>query len=161
MATFEEHILQANRNLLFLESINNNINDCIDWQVTVCFYTSLHFINAHLSKFGLQYRKHVDVKEALNPCNELSISKLPEDEYIAYATLQMLSRRSRYLVNEKDGKIGAANAFLTYDIHLAKSIKHLDCLIDFFKRKYSLDVPAVSIKCTELKNYSPKCFSKS
>jgi hypothetical protein len=97
------------------------------------FYTALHLINAHLAKFELQYSKHVDVKNALNPERTQSISKLPEDEYVAYAVLQMLSRRSRYLVNEKDSQIGATSAFLTHDVHLAKSVKHLDCLVTFFR----------------------------
>jgi hypothetical protein len=160
LATFEEHINQAKRNLAFLESINHNIKDCIDWQVTVCFYTALHLINAHLATFDLQYRKHVDVKDALNPERTLSISKLPEDEYVAYAALQMLSRRSRYLVNEKDRQIGATTAFLTHDIHLAKSIKHLDCLVTFFQNKYSVFLPSVSIQCPDLKSQSLKYFTK-
>ena len=70
-----------------------------DWQVTICFYTAVHLINCHLANFGLQYRKHKDVKDALNPYT-ISPAKLPEDEYSAYISLQSLSRRSRYLVNE-------------------------------------------------------------
>jgi hypothetical protein len=160
LATFDEHINQAKRNLAFLESINHSVKDCIDWQVTVSFYTALHLINAHLSTFDLQYRKHVDVKNALNPERTLSISKLPEDEYVAYAALQMLSRRSRYLVNEKDSQIGATTAFLTHDIHLAKSVKHLDCLVTFFQNKYKVSLPSISIKCPDLKSQSLKSFSK-
>lgn len=82
MATFDEHISQAKKNLLFLESINIHCKQFYDWQVTVCFYSCLHFVNAHLSKFDLQYRKHKDVKDALNPFS-LSPAKLPEDEYSA------------------------------------------------------------------------------
>ena len=160
MATFDEHINQAKKNLAFLESINHIIKDCIDWQVTVCFYTALHLINAHLATFELQYRKHVDVKNALNPERTLSISKLPEDEYVAYAALQMLSRRSRYLVNEKDSKIGATMAFLTHDVHLAKSVRHLDCLVTFFQDKYNVFLPSISIKCPNLKGQSLKSFTK-
>ena len=160
MATFDEHINQAKRNLVFLESINHNVKDSIDWQVTVCFYTALHLINAHLAKFELQYRKHGDVKNALNPERTLSISKFPEDEYVAYATLQMLSRRSRYLVNEKDSQIGATSAFLTHDIHLAKSVRHLDCLVTFFQNKYKVSLPSISIKCPDLKGECLKSFSK-
>ena len=160
MATFDEHINQAKRNLAFLESINHNIKDCIDWQVTACFYTSVHLINAHLAKFDLQYRTHVDVKNALNPERKLSISKLPEDQYVAYTALQMLSRRSRYLVNEKDGKIGAETAALTYETHLAKAIKHLDCLVLFFEEKYKIALPTASFQCPDLKSHSLKYFTK-
>lgn len=117
-------------------------------------------INAHLTTFELQYRKHVDVKNALNPERELSISKLPEDEYVAYTALQMLSRRSRYLVNEKDGKIGSEMAALTYETHLAKAIKHLDCLVLFFKEKYKIALPIASFQCPDLKSQSLKYFTK-
>lgn len=152
MASFEDHISQAKRNLYFLQEVNSKINDSIDWQVTVCFYSGLHLVNAHLSKFDLQYRRHSDVKNALNPFHELSLSKLPENEYIAYATLQMLSRRSRYLVNEKDNKIGSNKANFTYDKHLAKAIKHLDTLIQYFCSKYKLKIDLVSLKCNEVGN---------
>jgi uncharacterized protein (UPF0332 family) len=100
LASFENHISQAKRNLQFLQEINQNIENYIDWQVTVCFYSALHLVNAHLSQYGLQYRRHSDVKHALNPKVQASPSKLPENEYVAYVTLQMLSRRSRYLEND-------------------------------------------------------------
>lgn len=148
MADFDDHILQAKRNLIFLEEVNSKISDSTDWQVTICFYTALHLVNAHLSKFGLQYRRHTDVKNALNPLSQTSPSKLPEDEYVAYAALQMLSRRSRYLVNEKDGKVGSSKAHLTYDKHLAKAIRHLDTLISFFFSRYRVELPEISIKCS-------------
>gem|GEM_PF-4704543 len=120
----------------------------------------MHLINAHLAKFELQYRKHVDGKNALNPERTLSTSKLPEYEYVAYAAFQMLSRRSPYLVNEKDSQIGSTNAFLTHDVHLAKSFKHLDCLVTFFQNKYKVYLPAISIKCSDLNGQSLKSFSK-
>jgi hypothetical protein len=152
LAAFDEHINQAKRNLKFLESINNNIDNCYDWQATVCFYTSLHLVNAHLSKFNLQYRKHSDVNYALNFTVTTSVSKLPEDEYIAYTSLQSLSRRSRYLVNEKDNNIGNEKAFLTYEKHLAKAIKHLDLLISYFNNKYHSNIGQVTIKCSEVQS---------
>lgn len=104
MPSFEEHIIQVNRNLNFLTNINNNVTDCCDWQITVCFYTALHIINAHLSKFDLQYRKHSDVNHAINPYT-ISPGRIPEDVYISYMSLQSLSRRSRYLVNEKGSRL--------------------------------------------------------
>lgn len=154
MASFEDHISQAKRNLMFFQEVNSKIKDSTDWQVTVCFYTALHLVNAHLSKFSLQYRRHTDVKNALNPLHKLSPSQLPEDQYIAYATLQMLSRRSRYLVNEKDKNIGSNKANFTYDKHLAKAIKHLDTLILHFCSKYNLKIDSISIKCIGIRDKS-------
>jgi hypothetical protein len=151
VATFQEHINQAKCNITFLQNINNKIDNCIDWQVTVCFYTALHLVNAHISSNGLQYRRHTDVKDVLNPYNKLSLLKLPENEYTAYVSLQSLSRRARYLVSEKDGNLVETTAFLTYEKHLAKAFKHLDVLMRYFSAKYSFELPVLKIKCTELK----------
>jgi hypothetical protein len=151
LATAQEHINQANNNIAFLQNINNNISNCIDWQVTVSFYTALHLVNAHISTFNLQYRRHTDVKDVLNPYNQTSVMKLPENEYTAYMSLQSLSRRARYLVNEKDNNLATNTAFLTYEKHLAKALKHLDVLMQYFTAKYNYTLPVISVKCTELK----------
>jgi hypothetical protein len=151
VATFQEHINQAQCNIAFLQNINNKIDNCIDWQVTVSFYTALHLVNAHISSNDLQYRRHADVKAVLNPYNKLSLLKLPENEYTAYVSLQSLSRRARYLVSEKDGNLVETTAFLTYEKHLAKAFKHLDVLMQYFTAKYSFKLPKITVKCTELK----------
>lgn len=160
MAKYEEHLLQAERNLRFLATINNSIDDCCDWQVTVCFYTSLHLVNAHLSKYGLQYRKHRDVNFALNFANSNSPARLPEDQYISYTALQSLSRRSRYLVNEKDQKLATDQAFLTYDKHLARALRHLNILLEHFAALYKIELKALVIKCSEIKLNELKYFKK-
>jgi len=59
LAQFDEHIQQANHNLQFLSFANQAGSAYYDWQVTICFYTALHLVNAHLSLFNMQYRKHV------------------------------------------------------------------------------------------------------
>jgi uncharacterized protein (UPF0332 family) len=118
MPEFDDHVLQAKRNLSFLQKINDQIEDCFDWQVTVCYYAALHLINAHTAKFGLQYRKHVDVIDAINPMHRLSPTKLPEDEYVAYIALQSLSRRARYLVNVKDKQLCSEKVQYIYEKHL-------------------------------------------
>ncbi|MBI1782287.1 MAG: HEPN domain-containing protein [Sphingobacteriales bacterium] len=160
MATFDEHIQQAKRNFDFLCLVNQKVNDHFDWQVTVCFYTALHLVNAHLSKHNLQYRKHHDVNYALNPDVQLSVSKLPEEEYDSYIALQRLSRRSRYLVNEKDNNISSTQAFFTYDKHLAKAIRNLDKLIRYFDKKYTLEFNAKNFSCIELTKKDNLKFSK-
>jgi uncharacterized protein (UPF0332 family) len=159
LAKFEEHIEQAKRNLQFLESINNKIENCFDWQVTVCFYTALHTVNAHLSNYNLQYRKHRDVNFALNFENRTSLAKLPEEEYISYVALQSLSRRSRYLVNDR--QISSEQAFFTYDKHLAKAIRHLDILLNYFSVLYGTTFNPFAIKCSEIKEGETKFFTKN
>lgn len=141
-----------------MASINTKVTDCYDWQVTVCFYTALHLVNAHLSQYNLQYRKHKDVNYALNFANATSPARLPEDEYLAYTALQSLSRRSRYLVNEKDNNLSSAQAFLTYDKHFARSLRHLNKLLQHFESRYSVGIPVISIQCSEIKKDELKFF---
>lgn len=160
MATFDEHVQQARRNLNFLSAINENssVPDCVDWQVTVCFYAALHLVNAHLATFSLQYRSHIDVKQALNPKVVVSLSKLPDDEYTAYVALQTLSRRARYLVNEKDGQIGAVAAAYTNEKHLARAIRHLDRLTLYFQNRYKLSLPIIGLQCLGVKQTELRFF---
>lgn len=163
MAHFDEHISQANKNLQFLEYINKANFDCYDWQVTVCFYSALHLINAHLSLHQMQYRKHVDVKDAINPKNPLSLGKgcaLPQKEYLAYTKLQSLSRRSRYLVNEKDNNLHSDKAALTYDVHLQRALRHLNTLISYFKNSYKISILKIEIKCVGIEQRE-LCYSKT
>lgn len=102
---------------------------------------------------NMQYRKHVDVKDALNPKNPQSVgtgSSLPDAQYLAYMKLQSLSRRSRYLVNEKDGNIGSSQAALTYDVHLGKALRHLNNLMAYFDKQYKIGLSKIKINCIDL-----------
>lgn len=90
---------------------------------------------------------------ALNYTNATSPAKLPEDEYIAYTSLQSLSRRSRYLVNEKDGNLATDKAFLIFEVHLAKALRHLDKLLGYFKARYGVDFDEATVICTEIKRH--------
>ena len=146
----QDHIKQALHNLSFLEKVNSSLPDYYDWQVTVCFYSALHLVNSHLSHFNLQYRKHKDVKDALSPYSQLSPAKLPENEYAAYVTLQSLSRRARYLVNEKDDNLSSGQAFFTYDKHFGKALKHLNTLMSYFNGRYQLSLPKIKAGCSDL-----------
>ena len=151
MPQFQEHIDHAKHNLNILSQMNELIPDSWDWQVTISFYTALHLINAHLAKINLQYRSHQDVNNAINPHNQLAIGKLPQSEYIAFVSLQNLSRRSRYLVQVKDRGLASTSASKTYEKHLAKSSRHLNTLIDFFCKKYGLTFNPISLQCHDLK----------
>lgn len=148
MPQYNQHIQQAKQNMLFLEYVNSNGNAFYDWQVTTCFYVAVHLVNAHLSLHHMQYRKHVDVKDALNPLSKKSsATALPNNEYLAYTKLQSLSRRSRYLVNEKDGNLATDTAFLTFEVHLSKALKHLNTLLFYFSDKYNFEVDKININC--------------
>lgn len=160
MPKFQDHITQANKNLAFLEIINHTAPEHHDWQVTTCFYTALHLVNAHLAHFDMQYRSHTDVKYAINPHNSTSIMRLPEDIYVAYESLFSHSRRSRYLINNKDDKLHTDIMAFTGSKHLAKVIRHLDTICIYFAQLYNLDIPITSIKCNQITDRGDFTFFK-
>ena len=137
----------------FLTETNLKNQEFWDWQVTTAFYVAVHIVNAHLAqKAGLHYRTHEDVKNALNPYNDLAICKIDEQIYVAYTKLEMLSRRARYLCHEnKDNK--ADNVHFTHDRHFAKAIRNLDKILDSFKKEYGLNFVEPNVWCQEL-NYN-------
>lgn len=151
MASFNEHIEKVKANLTFLENVCRNEPAYWDWKVTISFYSAVHLINAHIAqKTGLHYRSHEQVLSAINPNETLSVCKLDEERYLSYAKLRNLSRRSRYLVSDQD-KIKDDKAFLTYDKHFAKAIKHLDNLISFINKEYELNLQEIQVSCIGLK----------
>lgn len=160
MASFDEHIAQAKRNLLFLRQINGQCNDHWDWQVTTCFYVAVHLANAHIAmKSNMHYRSHSDVKYALNPENVLSVTKFEEEQYKAYVKLMNLSRRARYLCHDNPSTDVGERSFMTYDVHLNKALKNLDVLLVYFKAQYGIEFESLPIKCVEVKHGSMVYFS--
>ncbi len=154
MASYEAHIDQAKKNLAFLIQVNQNNSTNWDWQVTVCFYVAVHVANAHLAKSAnLHYRTHADVKNVLAP-KPLSIPQLPEDIYLAYAKLEGLSRRARYLCSHEPSD-HAITAFFTHDKHFAKAVKNLDKFLNHFKSLYGIDFGELPVKCPDLDKNSP------
>lgn len=163
MPQFNDHIAQAISNLSFLESINVDHQNHFDWKVTVCYYVAVHLINAHLALHGMQFRKHVDVKAAINPEDSKSVTagtSLDVKKYLAYTTLQMLSRRSRYLVNEKDGQLGVTKAQLTYSVHYARALRHLNTLIEYFNSSHNTQINPISILCSDIRQGELKYLTK-
>ncbi|MDP2541613.1 hypothetical protein CSC81_09870 [Tenacibaculum discolor] len=163
MGNFNEHINHSIDNLNFLSKVNETINDRWDWQVTICFYTALHLINAHIvDKTGRNYLSHSQVEDAINPYATLSVSKLDEDTYKSYKKLFQLSRRSRYLLNEnfnKGGIVDIQRACLTYDKHFRKSIYHLDIIMNYMSSNYNVNFSKCEIDCIELKNVTLTNFT--
>lgn len=162
MGTFKEHIQQSHNNIRFLSKISTNLEDCWDWQVTVCFYSALHLINAHVvKKFDANYLSHSKVDEVINPFNDMSLAKLDENIYKSYIKLFQLSRRSRYLLSEnfhKAEKLDIQIACATYSKHLKRAISHLDVIVNFIKSDYSETFEKVDIKCIDLEGQSFENF---
>jgi len=51
------------------------------------------------------------------------------------------------LVHEKIQNTQNDKIHRTFDKHLAKAIRHLDTIIDYFATKYNLSFPKMSLKC--------------
>ncbi|MFD2827164.1 hypothetical protein ACFSYG_11840 [Leeuwenhoekiella polynyae] len=155
MGSFSEHITQASNNLDFLESTNKNSRDHWDWQVTVCFYSALHLINAHIAaKANKNYLSHNQVEQVINPFRQLSVAKLDEETYKSYIKLMQLSRRSRYLLNEnfkKEDVTDIQKACITYDKHFKKAIYHLDVIMQYLTQNHNVNFKSHCLSCAELK----------
>lgn len=155
MGSFTEHIVHSESNLDFLSKVNSSINDRWDWQVTVCFYSALHLMNAHIvAKTNKNYLSHSQVAAVINPYNQLSIAKLDEETYLSYNKLFQLSRRSRYLLSENFQKKKIADiqpASITYDKHFKKAIHHLDKVITYVSKNYNVAFKKTKVNCIELK----------
>ena len=144
MASFNEHINQSKHNFLFFEKvINMDKTNYLDWCVTICFYVSVHLINAHIAqRANLHYKSHYEVEREINPYNK-SICSLNKFVYLSYKKLSMLSRRARYLLKESDNN---EVAHYIRDEHMIKALKHLDSLITYFCKEHSInDFPVIEI----------------
>lgn len=162
MANFSDHISQAKKNLSFLHIINETANTHWDWQVTTCFYTGVHLINAYLADVAdMHFENHTDTLKAISPNKKGNKIAISESCYLAYRKLFNDSIRSRYLCIHSEDKTSDFNnkvAYLTHDKHFQRAIKNLDLLIDFIAQKYNVTFPNHSLDCIEMKKKSYKFF---
>ncbi|MDL2141193.1 hypothetical protein QQY79_01565 [Flavobacterium tructae] len=160
MANFDEHIEHSKKNLEYLSQINLLINSRWDWQVTVCFYSALHLMNAHIArKTSKNYLSHSQVDVVLNPFNQLSLGRIDESTYLSYTKLCHLSRRSRYLLNETFEKSDDIHiASTTHETHLKKAIYHLDIVIDYISTNYDIQFGKIEINSADLRGRTFKYF---
>ena len=160
MALFDSHINQAKANLDFLKHINETINNRYDWQITVCFYVAVHLISGYIAdKASKHFQSHAQTLNAINPDGH-SLLSISEDAYFAYKSLQNLSRRSRYLINDKETEKAPTDCFLTHSVHFHKSLRYLDEVMNFMELTYpDIKLPVIRIKCLELKKDSLKHFN--
>ena len=162
MATFDEHIAQAKSNLEYLSKINLHINERWEWQVTVCFYSAVHLMNAHIIvKTQKNYLTHKQVDNVLNPFTQLSLSKLDQDTYTSYVSLSNLSRRSRYLSNEnikKDSDDIKTGCF-TYSKHFKIAISHLEVILNFMIKNHNTKISKIDLNCNDLSHLQFKNFN--
>ncbi len=161
MASFEQHINQARANFAFLKEVNAKITAQWDWQVTICFYSAVHLINAHIvCKSNQHYRSHEQVNNAISPFTHISLCKLSENIFLAYMKLQNLSRRSRYLCSDNPREFDV-RAFHTSEKHFAKAIRELNILLEYFDKEYSLGFTQIAINCPRIKEDTLQFFTHS
>jgi hypothetical protein len=142
LASFEEHIRQCEKNIAFYNFINSTNDDYSDWKVTVLFYVVVHLVNAHLAKTcNLHFQSHEEVKNALNPENKLSLAKLSEDSFYSYRQIQILSRKSRYLLDLKNGNETASHI---KEKDVKDSLKHCNSLIGYFNKLHKSGIIAIT-----------------
>lgn len=160
MALFAAHLDQAKRNLSFLESVNKNIQERYDWQVTICFYVAVHLINAYLAdKENSHYRSHSDVEAAINPYG--GSCTVSDNVFTSFKKLRNLSRRSRYLIHETPSKDADGLCHLTYDVHLNKAVRYLDTILSFINLIYKTeDIPITKISCSGINFSGLRYFSE-
>lgn len=160
MGSFAEHIIQAKSNLRFVTEVNSRIPGQWDWQVTACFYTAVHLVNAHIAVIAnLHYRSHEEVKRAIYHHNSTSMCTVPESIYLAYVKLEGLARRARYLVHDDPAK-KEETAHLTHDKHFAKAVKNLDRILVYFRDTYTIDFGSPTVKCLDLGSNSQLAIFK-
>lgn len=158
MATFEQHLQQAKNNLIFLKEINDK-SKFFDWQVTTCFYTAVHLINAHLAKCAdLHYKTHEETKIAINPDNPLSMCKIEEGVFDKYVSLEKLSRRARYLCNDT-GAPDDHRPFLTFEKHVSTAMSRLNTIMTYFNTTYGTAFTPIPITCPKVKAELPKTLA--
>ncbi len=88
------HRCQAEHNKQFLDWLDLNTTQYLDWAVTVIFYTALHFVEwllatKNLPK-GLHSDSHDNRHQAMGRVSEL------KPIYLDYRELETQSHRSRY-----------------------------------------------------------------
>jgi hypothetical protein len=137
LASYQDHVTQAGKNLDFLVGINTNCRPFIDWQVTTCFYVGVHLINAFLAKEAdLHFGSHQKVQDAISPDSSIAKTRLDNDTYLAYKKLRNLSRRARYLCNHENTSAKPEIASYIFEKHFLHAFTNLDKLIKFFYAKY-------------------------
>lgn len=154
MPSFNEHIFQAKKNFQLLGEIDENIQNCEDWKVTIAFYTALHLVSAHLAQLNSPKSSHTAVEHAINP-NIDSPTKIDEQIFIDYTSLYQLSRRARYLI--QDASSMSAPVVLMNEKHFAKALNKLERIIKYFNTKHTLNFPTINVNCVQ---YAQKSDTK-
>ena len=84
------HRRQAEHNRRFLDWLDLDVTEYLDWAVTVIFYTALHLVEWLLATKGLHSNSHANRHQVMGRVGELRWI------WPDYRELEFQSRRSRY-----------------------------------------------------------------
>jgi hypothetical protein len=147
MPSSESHNIQVLNNIQFLQSVCSlSPSKNYDWKITICFYTALHIVNSFLAiKINAHYQTHSATERAINPYIHLNPCKVTVDVYLAYKKLHNLSRRSRYLINEKpEFRSDDASPCWSSEKFYSKAKNNLSIIVNFFSDKIGIEKTEIS-----------------
>ncbi len=147
LPSFQDHIGQFEHNLEFLGYFDSADSEFQDWQVTVCLYSALHLMNAHLAQSAHHFRSHGGVEAFINPSGKWASRRIDQTTFNAYKTLQNLSRISRYLANLSDPSNSSSSRIRPR--HVRKAILNLSVVIAHFSALYQLTPKVTKEHCSE------------
>lgn len=150
MAGFTDHITEAKKNLKVLKVLNSAKEIDYHWQITLSYYSALHFINAFLSDVSnVHPGNHQLLKDYIEPNSRSTMTRLSCDLYSAYNHLEIISRKARYLC-DNNGK-SCERGFFPNEKDFHRAIKYLDQTIDYIVAKYSISIDTIELVTNESK----------
>ncbi len=90
MPTSVEHMRKYTVNKNVINALNKSDVDHYDWIATVCFYASLHIIEAKFAKKSIDNRTHVEREENMRQSAEFG--RKVSDRYKQLSTYSKIAR---------------------------------------------------------------------
>lgn len=92
----QSHIEKGKKNEKFLQFIElHGKDDYIDWKITVCFYSALHYVKAFLKKHSINTNNHKDIDDQIHFKNG-GKAKFDQPHYEVYEDLRRNASVARY-----------------------------------------------------------------
>lgn len=138
---------QAKKNLRTLSDINNNVDNCIDWQVTLCFYVAVHLMKSHLAHNFIDSTNHEDLKHHISGCHTMRVAgvQIPDAVSYSYSDLENLSRKARYLFPAGGNTMGQNRSPVFTENELVRALVYLDEILVWYSTKYGVSISATSV----------------
>ena len=138
MASFRDHISQAEENISFLFQIRTLPDRNLSWEVTVCYYIAVHLMNARIAdKLQVTFDNHSDINKNLF-YDKNSSARIFRKVFITYKELTRLSRISRYLMDPNLKNPSMKIRIEQQDIQNAND--YTNTIIAYFNKEYNLQI---------------------